>query len=616
MNFAARTTLGLLVLASTFACGSGSGSSDTDSNGLGGAGTGGAQNGTGGASPTGGQANPGSGGDTPVVLGPPPDFGDNVLIFDPTMSMDDIQAKLNDVFGQQEENQFGGERVAIFFKPGDYSLDVQIGFYMQALGLGKSPDDVHITGAVRSKATWFDGNATQNFWRAVENLSVTPTQDGGKDVWAISQATALRRVHVRGPLALSDNGWSSGGFIADSQIDDHIESGTQQQFFTRNTVMTEWQGGSWNMVFVGTDNPPAGTWPGQPYTVIDKAPVLREKPYLTIDDDWHYFVMLPPLKKDSRLNSWSNGSDGSTAISTDAFYVAHSDSDTAASMNAALASGKHLLLTPGVYHLEQSLQVDKPGTIVFGIGYATLEPDNGTPALNIADVDGVTVAGILFDAGEQNSDTLLQMGPSGSAASHAAAPSALFDVFCRVGGAGNGRTTTCLSVASNDVITDNLWLWRADHGDGVDWYNGNPSKHGLIVDGDDVTMYGLFVEHFLEYQTMWNGNGGRVYFYQSELPYDVPNQGAWTHDGINGYATYKVADGVTTHEAWGLGAYCVFYNNVKEENAFSTPSLENVKMHHLFTEWLGVNTGSEITHIINGFGNKATSSNRQQRTDF
>ena len=32
-----------------------------------------------------------------------------------------------------------------------------------------SPGTVQITGGVRSKADWFGGNATLNFWRAAEN---------------------------------------------------------------------------------------------------------------------------------------------------------------------------------------------------------------------------------------------------------------------------------------------------------------------------------------------------------------------------------------------------------------------------------------------------------------
>ena len=190
-----------------------------------------------------------------------PDFGPNVLVFDPSMT--NIQSQLDAIFRKQESNQFGSDRYAYLFKPGQYRLDVQMGFYMQALGLGQSPDRVAITGAVRSTAGWMRGNATCNFWRAVENLSVTPTQDRNPDIWAVSQGTALRRVHVKGDLNLWDGGWSSGGFIADCLIDGRVNSGSQQQWLSRNAQWGSWTGGSWNMVFVGVVNPPErgrGLW--------------------------------------------------------------------------------------------------------------------------------------------------------------------------------------------------------------------------------------------------------------------------------------------------------------------------------------------------------------------
>ena len=185
-----------------------------------------------------------------------PDFGPNVLVFDPSMPA--VQGQIDAVFKKQERNQFGSERYAYLFKPGKYTLDVQAGFYMQVLGLGKSPDDVAITGAVRSKAAWMRGNATCNFWRTVENLSVTPTQDGSINVWAISQGAAMRRTHIKGDMNLWDGGWSSGGFLADCKIDGRVNSGSQQQWFSRNDQWGGWVGGSWNMVFVGTVNPPEG----------------------------------------------------------------------------------------------------------------------------------------------------------------------------------------------------------------------------------------------------------------------------------------------------------------------------------------------------------------------
>ena len=568
--------------------------------------------GTGGMVGTAGQTRAsGSAGAPP---GPPPDFGPNVLIFDPSMSTSSIQSKLDGIYGKQASNQFGTERYAYFFKPGKYDLDVQIGFYTHAIGLGASPDDVTITGAVRSKASWDGGNATLNFWRAAENLAVVPTQDGNTNVWAVSQATWMRRLHVKGSTVLSDNGWSSGGFIADSVVDGKIDSGTQQQFLLRNDTIGNWQGGSWNMVFVGDEGAPGGTWPGSPITVIDTTPVVREKPYLVIDGAGHYSVTVPGLRHDVKGPSWK-ANPPQTSVPIESFHVARAGTDDATSLNAALSSGKHLIITPGIYHLGAPLKITHPGTIVLGLGLATLVPDAGTEVLSIDDVDGVTVAGLIIEAGKVESPMLVRVGTPGSSADHSASPTALFDVSCRVGGAVAGTTKGCMTVESNHVITDNLWMWRADHGNGAEW-GVNRSANGFIVNGDDVTAYGLFVEHFQEYQTLWNGNGGRVYFYQSEIPYDPPSQGEWQHAGKNGWASYRVADSVTTHEAWGLGVYCVFQQPVQLDSALETPNAPGVAMHHMVTLWLGIADGSAINHIINGTGDAVYKGHMQAKTDY
>lgn len=548
----------------------------------------------------------GVGGSDMGPFGPAPDFGPNVLIFDPSTPMAMIQSQLDGVIGKQNTSQFGTDRYAYFFKPGKYSVDVKLGFYMQALGLGTSPEDVQITGGVRSKADWLGGgNATLNFWRAIENLNVTPTTDSNVEIWAVSQGTSLRRTHVKGPTALSDGGYSSGGFIADSLFDGAVQSGTQQQFFTRNTGWAGWVGGVWNMVFSGVTKSPPGAWPNLPYTVVPKTPLIREKPYLTIDGDGHYFVQVPALKTDSQDNSWSDTADATQALSTDRFYVAK-PADTAATINAALASGKHLILTPGVYHVEDSIHVTAASTIVLGLGFATLVPSKAVPALVIDDVDGVKVSGIIVDAGTMSAPTLIQVGAAGASATHAQNPTSLHDITCRVGGATAGQAASCLTINSSDVLGDNLWMWRADHGAGANW-TGNVSKNGLIVNGNNVSIYGLFVEHFQEYQTLWNGNGGHLYFYQSEMPYDPPSQAQWTHDGVNGYASYKVAANVTSHEAWGIGVYCSFHSNVLSENAVEAPA--GATMHHMMTSWLNGSGG--ITHIANGTGGSATNTTRQ-----
>jgi hypothetical protein len=528
------------------------------------------------------------------------------------MPMATIQGQLDGVIGRQANSQFGTSRYAYFFKPGSYSLDVKVGFYMQVLGLGLSPDDVVITGAVRSKADWLGGNATLNFWRAAENLAVVPRQDGNVDIWAVSQGTSLRRAHVKGPLTFFDGGNSSGGFIADSLVDGVVASGSQQQFLSRNTDWASWMGGVWNMVFVGAGHAPTGAWPSAPNTVVDRTPVVREKPYLFIDKGGHYFVAVPPVARDTQGPSWSAGPIG-TAVSTDQFYIARPMTDTAATLNAALAQGKNLMFTPGIYPLDASLQVTRPGTIVMGLGLTTLVPSAAVPAMVVADVDGVKLAGLMFDAGAAESPTLLQVGEAGASKDHAADPTTLHDVYCRVGGATAGTATSCITINSNGVIGDNLWIWRADHGAGAGW-TSNRSKNGLIVNGSGVTVYGLFVEHFQEYQTLWNGNGGRVYFYQSEMPYDPPSQSAWTHDGVNGFSTYKVASGVTTHQAWGVGMYSAFRSPVVLDNAMETPTGPGIGLYHLITVWLNGSSGSSIAHIVNGTGAAATQSSREART--
>ena len=536
-----------------------------------------------------------------------PDFGANVLIFDPSMAMSAIQNQLNSVFVQQQNNQFGTQRFALCFKSGQYSnLDVNVGYYTQVIGLGQSPDDVTIKGTLHSEGVLANHNATCNFWRSAENLALAPTNGDNSITWAVSQGTSLRRMHIKGKIYLSnfDNGaYSSGGFLADSKIDSTISSITQQQWLSRNDVWGNWSGQVWNMVFVGVSNAPAGTWPGTPFTVITNTPLIREKPYLTLSNNGNYVVIVPALQTNCLGTTWANGPTPGISVPIDQFYLAHAGVDNAASINTALSAGMHLLFTPGVYHLTNSLLVTQPDTIILGLGFATLVPDTGTPALVISNVDGVKIAGLIVDAGTVQSPSLVQVGDAGSTVNHSGDPTFLYDISMRVGGATSGKATNCLIINANDVVGDNLWMWRADHGTGVGWTQ-NVCNNGLIVNGDRVTIYGLFVEHHEQYQTLWNGNWGRVYFYQSELPYDAPSQAAWSHNGVNGYASYKVADSVTSHQAYGLGIYGVFISSTTScFNAIETPAkAQQVNMHNMINVYITGQGVGEMTHIVNGTG--------------
>jgi hypothetical protein len=599
--------------AATGAAGSASGTAGAGGASAGTAGAAGA--GAAGAAGSGAAGAAGAGGGGPPTLAPFTGFGPNVLVFDPSMKMADIQAQLDAVNMMQAPptGQFATTRYALLFKPGAYTLDVNVAYYTQVLGLGASPDDVTVTGAIRSMGN-ASGNATLSFWRAAENAAVVPTN--GIGIWAVSQGASFRRMHVKGSLNLADTGTSSGGFIADSKIDGTVTSGSQQQYFTRNTEWKSWGGGVWNMVFVGVPTPPMGTWPAAPYTTVAQTPLVQEKPFLTIDAGGKYAVVAPTMRTNAAGASWTTAATPATTIPLDQFYVARAGRDSAAAMNLALSMGKHLLLEPGIYHLEDSLRVTKAGTIVMGLGLATLAADTGAPAISVAEVDGVKLAGLIVDAGATNATTLIQIGAPGAGQAHAAAPTWLYDLSCRVGGGQLGTATTCLTIDSGDVVGDDLWLWRADHGVmGSTGWAVNTAKHGLVVNGKDVTMYGLFVEHFQEFQTLWNGDGGRTYFYQSEMPYDPPSQDMWTHDGVNGYASYKVADGVTTHEAWGVGVYSAFRQNVVADDAIETPAPLAASMHHLVTVWLNGMPTTAINHVIDGTGAAATMASRTSKTN-
>jgi hypothetical protein len=531
------------------------------------------------------------------------ELGDNVLLFDPSMPAATIQAQIDKVYAIQQHSEFGSARYALLFLPGEYHVDIPIGFYTQVIGLGATPDAVHITGNVHSDASLPRNNATCTFWRGVEGFSVTP-KDGnnGTMQWAVSQAAPFRRMHVNGNIVLHQKGgWASGGWMSDSLIDGNVGAGPQQQWISRNSEWGSWTGANWNMVFVGIPHPPEGEWPQPPYTKVDRTPLVREKPFLEVDAKGNWSVRLPALQTSSQGITWHGGSTPGRSIPLSTFYIAHPGNDTAATMNAQLAKGKNILLTPGIYDLAEPIRITRPNTIVLGLGFATLSPTNGTAAITTSDADGIDIAGLLIDAGPRQSPVLVEIGPHAGHATHAKNPIFLHDIFFRVGGAGVGRAKVNLLINANDTIVDHTWIWRADHGAGVGW-TSNLSDNGLVVNGNNVTAYGLFVEHHQQFQVLWNGNHGRTYFYQSEIPYDPPDQPSFTSTpGTNGWASYKVADNVTTHEAWGLGIYSVFrHPNVTLTRAIEVPITPGVRFHHMIT--VALDNLGEISNVIDNKG--------------
>ena len=531
-----------------------------------------------------------------------PNFGPNVDIFDPSMSSASIQSTLDSVFNTQKLNQFGTQRYALLFKPGTYSAEANIGYYTSIQGLGQNPDDVTINGDVTVDSFDGTGNATQNFWRSAENMAINPS--AGSDRWAVAQAGPFRRMDVHGGLELypASYGYASGGYIADTKVSGQVSSVSQQQWYSRDSNFGSWSGSVWNMVFSGVNGAPAQSFPTPPMTTLATTPVSRDVPYLYIDSSGNYHVFEPSLRTNASGPSWANGPTPGTSVPMSQFFVAD-PSMSAATINNALAEGCNLLFTPGVYSLNQTLNVTHADTTILGLGFPTLIPTGGVNTMQVADVNGVRIDGLLFDAGTVNSAALLTVGTAGSTVSHASDPISVQDTFFRIGGDIAGSATSSLVVNANDTIVDDIWAWRADHGNsGTVGWTTNTAANGMTVNGNNVEATGLFVEHYQKTEVAWNGQNGKVIFFQNEMPYDPPNQAAWMNGSSNGYPAIAVASNVTSFGAWGLGSYCYFNVNpaVNSAMAFQSPTGSGIAWHDLLTVSLG-NVGT-ISHVINTTG--------------
>jgi hypothetical protein len=395
-----------------------------------------------------------------------PDLGSNVLVFDPSMPTADIQAQVDAIAAQQVPNQFGPERYALLFKPGTYGssehpLNFQVGYYTQVAGLGRSPGDVVINGSVYVRNQCDSGGcvALTNFWRSLSNLTINVnTPNFGcytGEFWAVSQAAPMRRVDVNGFTTLMDYcsgpSFASGGFIADSRLNsDPIVNGSQQQWVTRNSSIHAWSNGVWNQVFSGVEGAPAQCFPAVPnvcgpYTTLATSPVTREAPYLYVDDAGNENVFVPSVQHNTSGTTWADGPTPGASIPIGDFFVATPD-DSAEAINSALRGGKNLLLTPGIYHLDQAIKVTRPDTVVLGLGFPTVVPTDGNAAMTTSRAKGIEISGLIFDAGPgQLAGAAARWQRHAGSDDEASDPSTLSDVFFRIGGATPARRARALS---------------------------------------------------------------------------------------------------------------------------------------------------------------------------
>ena len=311
--------------------------------------------------------------------------------------------------------------------------------------------------------------ALNNFWRSLENLTINVNNSSlgchTGEFWAVSQAAPMRRVHVTGGQTTlmdycSGPAFASGGFIADSAFDQTVINGSQQQFFVRNSSLNGWSNGVWNQVFSGVQGAPAQCFPadpdpkgcGGPYTVVATSPVTREAPFLYVDSRGRYRVFVPGVRRDSSGPSWTSGSTAGRSVSLDDFVVVRRGTDLR-KLDHELARGKNLLFTPGVYYVDRTIKIKRADSVVLGLGFATLIPTRGNVTMKVADVRGVDISGFIFDAGPKNSPVLLQVGPRNAHKARAGDPTALQDVFFRIGGARRAGPRS----ASRSTATTRSW---------------------------------------------------------------------------------------------------------------------------------------------------------------
>ena len=568
-----------------------------------------------------------SGGGTPPATGG--SLGSNVIVFTPSESEASIQSELTTLGTQQNPNQFGTDRYELLFEPGTYGtsadpLDFQVGYYEAVAGLGQNPSQTVINGTIDSYNQCPGGvqtncNATDNFWRSITNLTINVAGltgcFAGEEVWASSQDSPLRRVVINGNTTLMDYcdgspDYASGGYIGDSNLNGTVTNGSQQQYFTQNTDITSWSNGVWNQVFCGDPGAPAQSFSSTsgdsggtaPYTTLSTCPTSEQEPYLYQDSSGNYNVFVPSVQTNTSGPSWSGGNTPGTSLSVNSTFYVVNASSTITQINAALAAGDNLLFTPGVYSYASAINVTNANTKIIGLGFATLIPSNGNVAMNVADVPGVNISGLIFDAGPVNSPVLLQVGVAGSTANNAANPVSVDDVSFRIGGAEAGSATTSFVDDSNNSIIDDVWAWRADHGNGVGW-TANTATSGLIVNGNNVSAYGLAVEHYQGYEVEWNGQGGELLFFQNENPYDPPSQAAWMSSSTqDGYPAIYIPNSVTSFTGYGLGSYSYFDQGVAIENAeaFQVPTTSGIHLNDLLTVYLNGSGG--IESVVDGTG--------------
>ena len=583
----------------------------------------------------------------------PDDFLDSNGVEEKTIIMDDMVDRI--------KGHFTEDRVAVLFRPGTYhDINFPVGYWTQVLGLGATPDDVSFTGnlgvyALPANTDNHEVGSLDTFWRSAENFVSNTTfiqhpdnpavyavpvgsspadlraqtkfyPIGEKDreqgmLWAVSQAAPLRRIKVKNlHLALGDN-WASGGFAGNIDVEGFLNFGGQQQYIIRNgKIGGHNEAGAWSSVFVGSDH---NGWAQGGPTVIsneEKTDLQIEKPFIFVEDDVVFLGIPKVRRKTSGFDHSKLSDDEKVAIDNIKHVRVFGPSDTSCgNIQRAADRGLHIILTPGIYHFDKTLEISTDNQVILGIGLPTIVAPGADPCIHVSSSSsGVRISGLTLEATvlpkwDYSGSSLLDWGEHHSNKGNTPDnPGAIHDLFSFVGGRNVDREVkveTMVRIYSNNVVGDNIWLWRADHTQLADGEKANKPElseyhlttfgecmcdTGVLVHGTNVTFYGLAVEHTYKDMVKWHGANGKVNFYQSELPYDVS---AAQYKDVVGYRVHKSARG---HHAKGAGVYSYFRDHKDVEVLSAIMDHSNSKFENSFTVMLNGHYG--IKSVINGKG--------------
>ncbi|CAE7331752.1 unnamed protein product [Symbiodinium pilosum] len=517
-------------------------------------------------------------------------------------------------------------------------VDINLWYYCGVHGLGVQPTDVTVRPGLKGQGVRVEQQPaeqpggqllpnTNTFWRTIEHVHVAQS----KLDFFVSQAAPLRAVKVDGSLQLSGGGndYTSGGALMNADIGGDIITGTQQQWYTRGTLMKPYPHpagiGSYaavgcvdrdsGMPFWDSYNfDPAQNQQGQTghtgATYIGAPEIFAEKPFIFFEEGM-YKLRIPEVLNKHAGPEWQTGS----TVGFDKVFVTKATT-TAAQINSAISAGKHVVLTPAVYYMDEPIVINHPNTVILGLGFATIIPKQlpafiGRGVIEVGNVDGVRLAGVFVQAGPLDSPdftnavgALVRWGkPDEPYAGNPSNPGFLYDFIARVGGPDHQPVgvENLLEIHNGYVIGDNLWLWKADHcvtNSGALCIPQRYLKHCLVVNAANVHMYGLMAEHANDDIVVWNGENGKTFFYQSEFKYtqgESSKPSTW--EKVPHSVSYRV--NALNHQAAAFGIYAVVLADWVDDE--QTP-MENVKMEGGFSA-IAVNDASTYTY---GFKDIAT----------